>query len=392
MDRVRVGIIGIGNIGSFHTQYLDAGEIQGAELSAVCDINPKRLEWAKSHTGETVRQFDNADDLIDSGLVDAVIISVPHYLHPQYAIKAFERGLHVMSEKPTGVYTKQIKQMNLIAEKSGLTFGVMFNQRTTPIFKKVRDLINDGELGELRRVNYTMSDCYRNQSYHNSASWRSTWKGEGGGVLLNQCVHNIDLWQGMCGVPVRIRGFCYFGKYREIETDDEVTAFAEYENGASGVFVCSTSESPGTNRIELVGDRGKIVVEDEKNLTFWRNRKTEKEFNKNATNGFDRPEVWKCEVPILEVQKAYNDGHKKIFQNFINNIMHGEPLIAPGVEGIRVNQIINAIYLSTWLDDWVGIPIDDDLFYAKLQEKIAASTFSKGEIKEQIQEDMKKTF
>jgi predicted dehydrogenase len=261
MKNIRIGIVGIGNIGSYHVQYLSAGAIKGAELTAVCDIAPGRLGWAKG-VNPFLAAFENVYAMLDSGLIDAIIIAVPHYLHPPFAIAAFEKGIVVMSEKPAGVYTKQVREMNEAAKKSGLVFGIMFNQRTTPVYKKLEELVKSGELGDLKRVNYTMSEFYRCQAYYNSGGWRGTWSGEGGGLLLNQCAHNLDIWQRICGVPVRVRAFCGFGKYRDVEVEDEVTAYVEYQNGATGMLISSVSEAPGTNRMELVGDRGKIVVED----------------------------------------------------------------------------------------------------------------------------------
>jgi predicted dehydrogenase len=317
---------------------------------------------------------------------------VPHYDHPPLAIQAFQRGLHVMVEKPAGVYARQVRQMNEAAKKSGRAFGIMFNKRTSPIFRKLKDILSAGELGSIKRVNYTTSEFYRCQAYYDSGEWRGTWAGEGGGLLLNQCPHTLDLWQLLCGVPVRVRAFCGYGKYRNIEVEDEVTAYVEYANGATGLLISSVSESPGTNRLEIVGDMGKIVVEDEKKIVFWRNRQSEKEFNATSTSAFGRPEAWICDVPVEEPQNEAHQGHQKIAQNWINSILKGEPLIVPGEEGINSIQISNAIHLSSWLDDWAEIPVDEDLFYTKLQEKIRGSTRAKKNVAQKIEEDITKSF
>ena len=219
MDKVRIGIIGIGNMGSAHAKYISAGEIPNAELTAVCDTNPKRLEWAKKNLGEGVLLFEKAEALFESGSVDGVIIATPHYYHPPLAIEAFKSGLHVLIEKPAGVYTKQVREMNEAAEKSGKVFGIMYNQRTSPLYQKLRDLVKSGEVGEIKRINWIITDWYRSQSYYDSGGWRATWAGEGGGGLINQCPHNLDLWQWICGMPVRIRAFCSYGKYHDIEAD-----------------------------------------------------------------------------------------------------------------------------------------------------------------------------
>jgi len=372
MDKVRVGVIGIGNMGSNHAVNLFNGEVPNAELAAVCDINPERLKWAGEKFGEKVQKFDNPQALIASGAVDAVMIATPHYDHPPLAIDALKHGLHVLIEKPAGVYTKQVREMNKVAENTDRVFGIMYNQRTNPLYQKMRDLVQSGELGELKRTNWIITNWYRSQSYYDSGGWRATWAGEGGGVLLNQCPHNLDLWQWICGMPVRVRAFCGYGKYHNIEVEDDVTAYVEYENGATGVFITSTADAPGTNRFEVTGDRGKLVAEDGK-LTFWRLRESEREFNKRYKGGFGQPECWKCEIPLFGQETA----HKGIMTNWVNAILKGTPLLAPGLEGINGLTISNAMHLSSWLDDWVELPLDEDLFYEKLQERIKNSTFKK---------------
>ncbi len=372
MDKVRYGIIGIGGMGSSHARTLAKGEVNGAVLTAVCDINPDRLTWAKSNLGEDVALFDSADEFFKSQLIDAVIIATPHYDHPGLAIKGFEANLHVLTEKPAGVYTKQVRLMNEAAKASGKVFGIMYNQRTNPIYQKLKDLIESGELGAIRRTNWIITDWYRPQSYYDSGSWRATWAGEGGGVLLNQDPHQLDLWQWTCGMPKRVRAFCGFGKHHDIEVEDDVTAYVEYENGATGVFVTSTSDAPGTNRFEVSGDRGKIVIEDGK-LTFWRNRIPEPEFNATFKGGFGQPEVWKCEIPVW----GPNLQHLGILRNFTDAILKGTKLLAPGEEGIFGLTISNAMHLSAWTDSWVELPIDEDLFLSHLQDRIKNSTRKK---------------
>ncbi len=373
MDKVRFGIIGIGNMGSAHALSL-IHDIQGAELTAVCDTNPKRLQWAQEHLPSQVLAFGNPDDFLASHVMDAVLIATPHYDHPTLAVQAFESGYHVLIEKPAGVYTKAVREMNRAAEVSGKLFGIMYNQRTNPLYAKLRELVLSGELGEIRRTNWIITNWYRSQSYYDSGGWRATWAGEGGGVLLNQDPHQLDLWQWTTGMmPVRVRAFCHFGKYRNIEVEDDVTAYVEYSNGATGLFVTTTGEAPGTNRFELTGDRGKIVVEDGK-LTFWRLRMPEPQFNAEFTGGFGQPECWKCEIPVGEGEGSQHQG---ILRNFTNAILHGEPLLAPGEEGIHGLTLSNAMHLSSWTGDWVDLPLDEDLYHAKLQEKIEASTFRK---------------
>ncbi|GGF69005.1 oxidoreductase [Paenibacillus albidus] len=370
---VRFGIIGIGNMGRAHALSL-LEEIQGAELAAVCDLRPESLEWAGEHLPDHVLKFSHTGDLFTSGAIDAVLISTPHYDHPTLAVEAFKHGLHVLVEKPAGVYTKAVQEMNDAAAESDRIFGIMYNQRTNPLYQKLRDLIGSGELGEIRRTNWIITNWYRSQSYYDSGGWRATWAGEGGGVLLNQDPHQLDLWQWTTGMmPTRVRAFCQFGKYRKIEVEDDVTAYVEYENGATGLFVTTTGEAPGTNRFEVTGDNGKIVLEDGK-LTFWRLRTPEPQFNAEYKGGFGSPECWKCEIPV---ESGDGGQHKGILRNFTNAILKGTPLLAPGEEGILGLTLSNAIYLSAWTDNWVELPIDADLFYEKLAEKIQRSNFQK---------------
>ena len=374
MDVVRIGIIGLGNMGNFHIEYLARNEVPGAELKAVCDVEPDQLARAKARAGDGVEAYGDADELLRSNGIDAVIIATPHYDHPPLAIKAFGHGLHVLCEKPAGVYTGQVKEMNAAAEKSGLVFGLMFNQRTLGEHRKLKELVDSGELGELRRTNYIITNWFRAQSYYDSGGWRATWAGEGGGVLANQCPHNLDLWQWICGMPVRIRAFCGFGKYHDIEVEDDVTAYAEYENGATGVFITTTGESPGTNRMEITGDNGKVVMEEGR-ITFWRNRTPANVFNREWKGGFGSPETWKCEIPF----RGGGEEHRGITRDWVRAIREGTPLIAPGVEGIRGVELANAMLLSAWTDGWVDIPVDETMYFEKLQERIRSSTVRKEE-------------
>ncbi|MDQ6420390.1 Gfo/Idh/MocA family oxidoreductase [Paenibacillus sp. LHD-117] len=374
MSIVRLGVIGLGNMGKGHIGYMQRGEVKGVKLTAVSDSAEPGQAWAKENLGDDVALYSDPLQLMDSGLVDAVLIATPHYSHPELAIAAFKRNLHVLCEKPAGVYTKQVREMNEAAARTDAKFSMMYNQRTNPLYQKLKDLIDSGELGEIRRTNWIITNWYRSQSYYDSGTWRATWEGEGGGVLINQDPHQLDLWQWTINMmPKRVRAFCYFGKHRDIEVEDDVTAFVEYENGATGVFVTSTGEAPGTNRLEISGDRGKVVIEDNK-LTFWRLRVSEREFNATYTGGFGAPECWKCEIPV----HGQNPDHKGIMQNFVNAILHGEALIAPGEEGIKGLMLSNAMHLSTWTDNWVDLPIDEDLYYSFLQQKIEQSNNRKG--------------
>lgn len=369
---VRIGIIGLGNMGSGHLSYLSQGEVKGAELTAVCDVSPERLQRAKNNTEQQLLTFNDPESMMRSGSVDAVLIATPHYDHPALAIKAFRQDLHVMIEKPAGVYTKQVREMNEAAVASGKVFGIMYNMRRNALFKKLKDLVDLGELGELKRINWIITNWYRPQSYYNSGGWRATWSGEGGGVLINQAPHQLDIWQWIFGLPHRVRAHAGFGKYHDIEVEDDVTAYMEYENGVTGVLITSTGDAPGTNRLEVSANNGKVVIEDGK-LTFWRLRVPERDFNRDYKGGMGSPECWKIDVPIDHAET----GHKGLTQNWVDSIRNGTPLIAPGIEGIRGLELSNAMHLSAWTDSWAKLPLDENLFHEKLQENINNSTITR---------------
>jgi len=368
MEQVRYGIIGVGNMGTSHIKNFVANKIPGGVVTAVCDVKPDRLEWAKSVCGDSVAYYTDYKELLASGKVDVVMIATPHYLHPVIGMEAFAAGLHVLSEKPIGVYTKNVEDFIKAAKESGKVFGLMFNQRTNPAYQKIREIVQSGELGDLKRCVWIITDWYRTQAYYNSGGWRATWAGEGGGVLLNQCPHQLDLWQWIFGMPNRIRAFCSFGKYHDVEVEDDVTAYAEYPNGATGVFITTTGECPGTNRLEISGSKGKLVFEGT-TLTYTKLEMDEREHCFSTTEGFKK-------VPgKTETIQFENSGeqHVGIFKNFTNHLLHGEPLLAPGYEGINGLSISNAMMLSTWKNDYVDLPNDGEEFWAHLQEKIKTS-------------------
>lgn len=383
---IRIGIIGIGNMGSVHAKYLFNKEITDATLGAVCDTDPARLAWAKETFGEELPTFSDAYEMIGSGTVDAVIVAVPHYQHPEYSIAAMKAGLHVICEKPAGVYTKQVREMNKVAMESDCVFSMMFNQRTNPVYRKVKEMIDAGELGKIKRMNWIITNWFRTQSYYNSGGWRATWAGEGGGVLLNQCPHNIDLWQWMFGMPKKVTSFMTFGKFHDIEVEDDVTTYMEYENGATGIFITTTGDAPGTNRLEVTGEMGKIIVElglDWKlKTTFVKNSVSDKEFSDTCEKGFDQPSRKEVPVEITGVETS----HKGITQNFVNAIVHGEPLIASGTEGINGLTLSNAMHLSAFKGSvTVSLPFDEEEYYTLLSEKVKGSKI-KENVKAQVQD------
>lgn len=370
MNEIRIGIAGIGNMGSSHAKKLSEGRVPGARLCAVADRKAQRREWAKNTFGGGIEIYSEADDMIKRADIDAVIVAVPHYDHPRLVMEALANGRHVMCEKPAGVYTKHVREMNEFAKKQDKTFAMMFNQRTNCVFRKMKEMVDGGDIGDIKRVNWIITDWYRTQYYYDSGDWRATWSGEGGGVLLNQCPHNLDLLQWICGMPQSVQAFCHEGKWHDIEVEDDVTAYLEYANGATGVFITSTGDAPGTNRFEITGTKGTLICEGAKTLKYIKLDTDEREYCKTASEGFKKPPA----QPITEVETdGLNEQHVGVLKAFVNHILNGEPLVAQGQEGINGLSLSNAMHLSSWLNKKITFPLDEELFYSELSKRIAGS-------------------
>ncbi len=381
MNKVRLGIIGVGNMGSGHLRNVAEEKCPKVEVTAVADINPEKLDSALK-IQPSVHCFDSAEKMLDSGLIDAALIAVPHYGHPVYAMECFKRGIHVLTEKPAGVTAQSVREMNEAAERSGVKFAIMFNQRTDPLYRKAREIVVSGALGQPKRLVWIITNWYRTQSYYDSGNWRATWNGEGGGVLLNQAPHNLDLWQWIFGMPKRVRAFCSVGKYHNIDVEDDVTIYGEYENGATAVFISSTGEAPGTNRLEITGDLGKLVLEDGK-LKQWRLKTPEREFCFTEKDGFVCPESTYEEF----AEKSF-EGHPVVLENFAEAILDGAELIADGREGLNSLSISNAAYLSSWTNDWADLPVDEALFEKYLKQLCENETSKKNAVSENAGESL----
>ncbi len=382
MTKVRLGIIGLGNIGQHHAGYLSAGKISRAELVAVSDAVPGKLEKYKP-----LRVFTDGEELMRSGLVDAVIIATPHYQHTTLGIAALNQGLHVMVEKPISAHKADAERLIAAHQRDPkAVFAGMFQLRAEPRYLKMKKLIESGELGSIVRMSWIMTDWFRTEAYYASGGWRATWKGEGGGVLLNQCLHNLDAMQWLLGMPARVRGFCQLGRFHDIEVEDNVSAYFEYPGGATGTFVSSTGEAPGANRFEIVGTRGKLVLERDQ-LAFTRNEADMLQFSKSAKLGFAKPEVWNVSIPF---ENAAN-GHAILMQNFVDSILDGQPLIAPGEEGIHSVELANVILYSSLIGQTVELPMDSAAYQTKLEELIGGSKVEK-RVVEVSNEDFTKSF
>lgn len=387
MSKVRLGIIGVGTQGGFYANLLTgqssypgmpASKSERIELGALCDTDPA----VKARCAERYPDAPFYEDwkaMVTSGKVDAVVTTVPHFFHPEMAIFALAHGVHALVDKPAGVYTKQVRLMNeFAATKPELTFAIMFNQRTNKLYQRLREIIASGEMGKIRRTNWIINSWWRPQSYYDQSAWRATWGGEGGGVLVNQAPHQLDLWQWMCGMPKKIVSKIIYGAHRNIAVDNDVTVIADYGNGATGVFVTCTHDVLGTDRLEIDLDGGKIVVDESKAATVYRLRKPEDVMNTTMSmgevgrlvRGGNVEEVYTTET--IQNTDGWGVQHGTVLENFAAHILEGTPLIAPGSDGINGVMLANAILLSSWLGKEVEIPVDEDLYLAELNKRIAA--------------------
>jgi predicted dehydrogenase len=368
MSKVRMGIIGLGNIGRHHAAYLSEGKVLNCELAAVCSSSAEKREQFKD-----AQFFADPQSLIRSKAVDAVLIATPHYQHTTLGIDALENGLHLIVEKPISAHKADAERL-IAAHRThpSLTFAAMFQFRVEPRYIEIRRILSSGEIGRLVRVSWIMTDWFRTEAYYASGGWRATWKGEGGGVLLNQCLHNLDTLQWLLGMPSRVRGFCKLGAHHDIEVEDDITAYFEYENGATGTVISSTGESPGSNRLEIAGTKGRILLDNDR-LLLTRNSEDSAEFSRNATKGFARPESETREVPVA----TNPDAHATIVQNFVDSILNGKALIAPGEDGIHSVELANAILLSSLKDKTLQLPLDSREYTLMLESLIAGSTKEK---------------
>ena len=387
MKNIRLAVIGVGAMGSQHCK--DILSLPGVQLSAICDLIPERME---AFSSPTTKSYTNYQDLLHSMEIDGVLISTPHYQHTPIALDCFKQGIHVLTEKPIAAQMSDGLRMvteykEALIQFPHLIFAIMFQQRTYGFWKKIKQMIDEDELGKVIRATWIITNWFRTQCYYNNGDWRATWKGEGGGVLINQCPHNLDLYQWFFGMPEKVTGFAGLGKYHDIEVEDEVTAIFEYQNGMVGHFITSTSESPGTNRLEIIGEKGKLVFENN-NLTFWKNKVSMLEQIKTSADPYALSEYIEMDVPF---DHHGLPGHKIIIENFANAIRGSEELIVQGEEGLNQLHLSNAILLSSLLNKKIHLPMDPKLFNKELEEKILSSKVKKESVYSLIP-DISKSF
>ena len=367
MQDLRLGVIGLGNMGQVHADSVAGGKIRHCRLTAVCDPDP---EVMSRYPG--AKTFLSSSGLIQSGEADAVLVATPHFSHTTIGIEALQAGLHLLVEKPLCVHKADCERLIAAHGSKKQIFAAMLNQRTDPFYIKLRELIRNGELGTIRRINWIITNWFRTEAYYASGGWRATWSGEGGGVLLNQCPHQLDLWQWLFGMPLKVRAFCNVGRYHDIEVEDDVTAYFEYENGTTGVFITSTGESPGTDRLEVTAELGRVVIGNDR-FHFTRNEIPMSTFCKESTERFSQPSTKNVEIPL----SGHGGQHNEVLQNFVDAILQGKPLIAPAAEGIHSVELANAMLLSSFSGATLQLPIDARCYEDFLRQRIATSTISR---------------
>ena len=367
MAKVKFGVVGVGNIGTHHIKTIPT--MNNAELTAVCDINPAAFERIPEAIRKNIKCYTDSADFFANADIEAVIIAVPHYDHPDLAIQAMEAGKHVIVEKPIAVHKADAERLVRAAEQHPeLKISLMFCMRTLGAFKKIKQMIDNGDLGKIRRINWIITTWFRSQLYYDSGDWRATWRGEGGGVLLNQCPHQLDLLQWLFGMPTMVRAFCHEAKWHDIEVEDDVTAYLEFPNGSTGVFIASTGDLPGVNRLEITCDRGRLLCEDGR-VRLLRLPVSEREYCRTAQNAYGKPA---CTEEVFD-DGGDNPQHAGVTTAFVRHILHGEPLVARGEEGMHSLRLSNAIHLSGWLGEAVTLPVDEEIFLAELNRRRAVS-------------------
>ena len=380
-EKVKLGIIGYGAEGGMYAGFFKNNDERlndNIELAAVCDNDPaKKAKVAEDFPG--LPFFDNYLDLLESGIVNAIVTTVPHYDHCVMGIAALERGIHLLGEKPAGVYTKDVERLIETSKKHPeTTFAIFFNQRTNPLYRRVKQLMDEKAIGDLQRATWIITTWWRPQGYYNQSAWRATWGGEGGGVLVNQAPHQLDLLQWICGKPEKVYAKLQYGAGRDIVVENEVNALLDFGNGATGSFITCTNDIVGTDRFEIFGTKGKIIVEDSKKLIVKQLTAPEAELSENM----DMQDVMRLfmgqvnmedYVKVTEEEFVTPQGlqHISVLNNFADHIVNGEPLLANGEEGINGVTLANAMHLSFWLDKEVDYNVDGDLYLAELNKRIA---------------------
>lgn len=367
MNQLRIAIIGIGGMGKTYAKIINEGKVRGMTLAAVTCRSKENVLWAKENLDSQTKVYQDTELLFkDTDLFDAVLIVTPHKTHPEFAIRAFEYKKHVFCDKPAGISFYQSQRMSQAAKDSNRKYAMMFHQRLFDKYTRVKEIIDSNRLGDIRRVMLENSRYYRTNFYHKSSSWRSSWNHEGGGVLINQGQHLLDIWQWLFGMPKSLRADICYGKYNDFLVDDEATIYMQYENQMTAVFFITTGEPVNEERLEIIGTKGKLLLINN-HLTIYTYEKEIDEYSKTAlvTNA--------DELKISRMEEEFEDQanpYEPMLQNFADALLEDAKLIAPGEDGENSLTLANAAYLSSWIQETITLPIDPMLYEEKLKEKM----------------------
>lgn len=364
---VRAAVIGTGTMGRKYAQMIAAGHVPSMCLAAVVCRSQEAQAWARKTLPDTVQVWDSADALYTAAdSFDAVLVVTPHKSHPQLVQQAFAQGKHVLCDKPSAGSIGPALEMNEAAQASGLVYGMMFHQRMYRKYCRLRELLQSGELGQVQRVMLENSRYFRTWQYHASSGWRSSWDGEGGGALLNQGQHLLDIWQWLFGMPESVYAMIPYGKYNNFLVDDEATLLMEYPNRQTAVLILSTGEGAYTERLEVVGSKGTALLEDD--LLTVRRFAPDTETYRRTASCTERQQLQ--QTVTQEHFGPQEEPYPAMLQNFAQAVLEGTPLAAPGTEGVRALELTDAAYLSAWQGRKVTLPLDAELFERELAAHI----------------------
>ncbi len=362
---IRYGVVGIGGMGANHAKKLQENKIENAILTAVADSN---VEYKNKY--KNIPFFENIDNFFDNKIIDAAIIATPHKSHIDLAKKALENNINVIIEKPLAITSKKCREFINISQNYKAYFTVMLNQRTNPVYVKIKELIDGNELGKVHRFQWTITNWFRTNYYYKTSNWRAKWKSEGGGVLINQSIHQLDLCQWLFGMPDSVYTDLGLGRFHSIEVEDEVTSIFKYSNGLKGVFITTTGEAPGVNRLEIASDKGLITIQD--NNVTWEKIDSSTDFIKNSKTLFDMPKSEKINFNF-KVDLDQHVEHQRLIQNFTNFLLGKENLYVNGKDGLDSVELINAMVLSGLEEKKINLPLDENRYEQKLEEMISKS-------------------
>ena len=366
---IRVGIAGIGYIAEEYIKLFTAGKIPGAVVTALSSRNRDNMEAIRDRYHLNASLFTDYEAMLESGCIDMVMICTPHFYHPAMAIQAISRGIHTMIEKPVGVWPEELDAlMDCVKAHPEVRTGVLYCRRANPVFQKIKGLLSEGAIGQLKRVTWIITDMYRPQCYFDVTDWRGTYGGEGGGLLMNQVSHHIDLLTWLCGLPEAMQAGCYTAQERKIEVENEVSITMDYPGNAIGQFIASTRECPGSSRLELSGSRGQIILDNERILTLRQLGTDEREFAVTTTVPFSTigytESVFKFDAADNPTIQAM------IISNFINALSGTTQILCPVEEAVKAQQFIQAAYLSSWQGTKLALPVDKEAYTQELKKRM----------------------